>query len=83
VSGFAMQIIRPLGVDDCVLVLNSATVPSPLIGFASLALDLDVMRETSIPRRDEDVWELVNRIRDYKNRAFESCITDRARALFD
>jgi uncharacterized protein (TIGR04255 family) len=82
-SGFTMQIVRPLGVDDCILILNSATVPSPLIGFASLALDLDVFRETNIPRRDEDLWELVNRFRDHKNRVFESCITDLARALFD
>jgi uncharacterized protein (TIGR04255 family) len=82
-SGFTMQIVRPLGVDDCTLVLNSATVPSPLIGFASLALDLDIIRETNIPRRDEDLWGLVNRIRDYKNQVFESCITDQARALFD
>ena len=81
-SSFTMQIVKPLD-DDCMLALNSGTVVPPLIGFASLALDLDVFREVDLPRRDEDLWALINRIRDHKNRVFESCITDRARALFN
>lgn len=82
-SGYAMQVTRPLGVDDCVLTLNTATVPPPLIGFASIVLDLDVFKETSLPQRDDEMWSLLTRMRGYKNRIFESCITDRARALFN
>jgi uncharacterized protein (TIGR04255 family) len=81
-TSYMMQVVRPLGVDDCVLALNSGTVVSPLIGFASLALDLDVFREVNLPQRDEDLWDVLNRIRGHKNRIFENCITDRARALF-
>lgn len=81
-TGYTMQVVRPLGVDDCVLALNSGTVVSPLIGFVSLALDLDVFREANLPHRDEDLWDILNRIRGHKDRIFESCITDRARALF-
>jgi uncharacterized protein (TIGR04255 family) len=58
-------------------------VTPPLVGFAALVLDIDVFRETNIPRRDEDLWALVNRIRTYKNNIFETCITDQSRALFD
>jgi uncharacterized protein (TIGR04255 family) len=82
-SSYAMQVVRPLGADDCQLVLNSSTVPSPLIGFASFVLDLDVYREANLPRRDDEIWALLERMRNHKNRVFESCITNAARALFD
>ena len=82
-SGYTMQVVRPLDVDDCGLVLNTATVTSPLIGFASFALDLDVFREAKLPQRDDALWELLTRMRAHKNRIFESCITNKARALFD
>jgi uncharacterized protein (TIGR04255 family) len=82
-SSYAIQIARPMNSDDCMLVLNSSTVTPPLVGFAALVLDIDVFRETNIPRRDEDLWALVNRIRTYKNNIFETCITDQSRALFD
>jgi uncharacterized protein (TIGR04255 family) len=82
-TGYAMQIVRPLGVDGCWLILNSAIVPSPLIGFASFVLDLDVYRELDLPSRDDEVWALIERMRRHKNRVFESCVTDQARTLFD
>lgn len=81
-TSYTMQVVRPLGVEDCVLALNSGTVEPALIGFVSLALDLDVFREVDLPQRDEDLWDLLNRIRVHKNRIFESCITDQTRALF-
>jgi uncharacterized protein (TIGR04255 family) len=82
-STYAMQVVLPLGSDDCGLVLNSGTVPSPLVGFASFILDLDVFREASLPRRDDELWALLDKIRDHKNRLFESCITDAARVIFN
>lgn len=82
-SSYTMQIVRPLQIDDCSILLNSGTVPAPLIGFVSLALDIDIFREANLPPRDEDLWAILTRIRGHKNRVFESCITDRARALFD
>jgi uncharacterized protein (TIGR04255 family) len=81
-TGFAVQVNQPLGVDDCNLLLTSATVPSPLLGFVSFLLDLDVSRESSLPRRQEDIMELLARMRGYKNQVFESCVTDAARELF-
>jgi uncharacterized protein (TIGR04255 family) len=83
ITGYTVQIVRPLGVDDCGLILNSAIVPSPLIGFASFLLDLDVYREKDLPRRDDELWALIEQMRHHKNRVFESCITDRARTIFD
>jgi uncharacterized protein (TIGR04255 family) len=81
-SAFTVQINRPLGVDDCQLLLTSATVPSPLLGFASFLLDLDVSRESNLPWRPEDVMDLLDLMRGHKNQIFESCVTDEARKLF-
>src|SRR5260221_12762994 len=80
---YLVQSVRPLEADDCSLMLVSASVPSPLLGTVSLALDLDVFRESNIPKREDELWALINRMRDHKNFVFESCVTDRARALFE
>jgi uncharacterized protein (TIGR04255 family) len=82
-TAYAMQIVRPLGMDECHLILNSSSVPSPLVGYSSFALDLDIFRETKLPMRDDELWALIDKIREHKNRVFESCITDRARTLFN
>jgi uncharacterized protein (TIGR04255 family) len=82
-TAYTMQIVRPLGIDECHLILTSGSVPSPLVGYASFALDLDIFRETKLPMRDDELWTLIDKIREHKNRVFESCITDRARTLFN
>jgi uncharacterized protein (TIGR04255 family) len=80
---FLVQSNRPLGADDCSVALLSTSVPSPLISTLSFALDLDVYREVDVPKREDDLWALINRMREHKNFIFESCVTDRARALFE
>lgn len=80
---FLVQTNRSMGVDDCNFMVLSTTIPSPLINTISLALDLDVSREANIPRREDELWSLIDRMRAHKNFVFESCVTDRARALFE
>lgn len=82
ISGYAMQVVRPLGTDSLKLIINSATLPSPLVGYGSLGLDIDVFRDEGVPRRDDEIWSLFEKMRIQKNLIFESCITDRARELF-
>jgi uncharacterized protein (TIGR04255 family) len=79
---FLVQSNRPMGVDDCNFMVLSSTVPSPLISTLSIALDLDVSREMNVPNREDELWALIERMREHKNFVFETCITDRARALF-
>jgi uncharacterized protein (TIGR04255 family) len=74
--------VAPLGKDECTLILNAGTGPSPLVQTFSLYLDLDISREVALPQRDDKLWEFVDRMREHKNFIFEACITDRARALF-
>lgn len=82
VTHFAINAQAPLGKDNCKLILNAGSVPSPLVKTASFVLDIDVSLETELPRNEEALWEIVGRMREHKNFVFETCITDRTRALF-
>lgn len=79
---YAMQAVLTSGPEDCKLIINGSSVPSPLYNHASFVLDIDTSKEGEVPQNDDDLWAFVARMRDYKNAAFESCITDKARALF-
>jgi uncharacterized protein (TIGR04255 family) len=82
-ESFAVNQASDLGKDDCKIIINAGSVPSPLVKTTSLILDIDISRQTNLPQSDDDVWALINRIRDYKNFIFENCITDKARGLFN
>lgn len=81
-TAYTVQASRPLGSDQCTVTLTSSSVASPLVGYASFALDIDVYRSENIPRREDALWDLVDLMRGHKNRIFEACITDKTRALF-
>lgn len=81
-SAYTIQMTKPLGHEECHVTLTSSSVPSPLVGYASFVLDVDVSRQTSIPRREDALWELIERMRDLKNFLFEGLITDKSRELF-
>lgn len=82
VASYGIQAQVPITDIDCNLVINSASVRSPLLGHGSIALDLDIFRERNAPQRDEDIYNLLNIIRTKKNEIFEACITNKARELF-
>jgi len=69
--------------DTCHVIINTASVPSPLIGYASFALDIDLIRDYEVPQADDDLWAYLSEVRRIKNSIFESCVTDKARALFE
>jgi uncharacterized protein (TIGR04255 family) len=64
------------------LVINSASVPAPILKHASFVIDQDIVRLADVPQKDGDIFDLIGRIRDRKNHVFESCVTDQARSLF-
>lgn len=82
VRGYGVQAQLQLADMDCMLTLNSLSVPSPLLGHAAFIVDLDIANEINPPQNDEAIYELLNRIRLKKNEIFEACITPRARELF-
>jgi uncharacterized protein (TIGR04255 family) len=81
IEHFAMNVLVPLGKDDLKLVLNAGSIQSPLIGHQALILDLDVSLDSNLPKDDDGLWAFIDRIRDRKNEVFETCITDKTRAL--
>jgi uncharacterized protein (TIGR04255 family) len=83
IEAYTMQVIRPIGADECRVTINSASVVSPLVGFSSFLLDLDVFKEIDLPKRDDTLWELLEKFRHHKNHVFESCLTQRTRDIFD
>jgi uncharacterized protein (TIGR04255 family) len=82
-SEYTMQVTSPTAVDEYGLRLSTAIVPSPLIGHRSVALDIDVYRDRSVPSRDEQLWSELETMRIQKNRFFEASVTDQAREIFD
>lgn len=69
--------------DPCMVLLNAATVVSPLVDHASILLDMDYYMEGSdLPQRDDELWRSIGMVRSLKNDMFEEMITDKARALF-
>jgi uncharacterized protein (TIGR04255 family) len=82
-SNYAMQVVLPIAGGAYNATLNSATVPSPMIGHHSFIVDIDISREGNLPRKLDALLGLLEEIREHKNQIFESCITDQSRALFD
>jgi uncharacterized protein (TIGR04255 family) len=82
VTGYGVQAQFPPDDEGCRLTLNSGLVPSPLVGYGSVLLDMDIAREITPPQNDEDIFVLLDKIRTKKNAAFEACITDQAREFF-
>jgi uncharacterized protein (TIGR04255 family) len=79
---FSVNAQAPLGRENCKLILNVGSSPSPLVKAASFLLDVDIVLDSQVPQNDEGLWEVIGRMRDYKNEIFEACITDKTRALF-
>ena len=80
---YTMQVTGPFSIEGFHLIINTNVVKSPLIDHCSIVLDLDLSPQGDMPQRNDKVWETINQMRKYKNRAFEMCITDNARELFE
>jgi uncharacterized protein (TIGR04255 family) len=63
--------------------INVASVPPPLPRFMSILLDIDLGAADNVPQKTDDMRDLINTMRDEKNRIFELCITDETRETFN
>jgi len=82
VAAYAIQAVMPIEEIGCKVTLNSAAIPSPILGHASYLFDQDIAIENDPPQSDDALFDLLGKIRIHKNKVFEACITDRARELF-
>ncbi len=83
ISEFYSQIVYSIPQDDLTARLAVASIASPLIAHNSILFDVDVFRDHAVPRKADDLWQLLRVLRNRKNIIFETCITDRSRELFD
>ena len=79
---YTLQVSNELEYDGCKTQVTTAKIMSPVPDMDSILLDIDVFCERSLPDNDKEMWELIGRMRRYKNEIFEACITDDARSLF-
>ncbi len=78
-SNFFMQLQIPQ--EDCILIINEASVPSTNPEVVAIILDFDLFREQTWQTDDEEIWHLLEKLRILKNVAFETSITDATRRL--
>ncbi len=83
ITAFASRLVGTVPSIDGQVIVNAGTVLSPLIDHTSFLLDIDLYKDTNLPIRDDDIWELFLTLHTEKNKLFEAFITDRARELFD
>lgn len=83
VFAYGIQTQLPYPEIDGRITINSASIPSPLLGHASFIFDQDIFKEINIPQLEDGLYKLLNEIHVKKNAVFEACITYRARELFN
>jgi len=80
-SGFFMQLHFPQPDFGGLLILTETAIPPLSPETNSVVLDIDVFKMAAM-FSDEEIWQLLETLRDRKNQFFEGCITDTTRALF-
>jgi uncharacterized protein (TIGR04255 family) len=83
ILAYGIQTQLPYPEIDGRITINSASIPSPILNMSSFILDQDLSTENNISQTDEGLYKLLNQIHMKKNAVFETCITDRARELFN
>lgn len=79
---FQMTAEVALNHDQLVARVTTATAVPELIDHAAMLFDIDIIAEHNIPQREDEFWALVYRMREAKNRIFESGVTNKSRELF-
>lgn len=80
INEFGMRVVSRDGASGSILIFGSTK--SPLLHHNSFMLDIDVFVENEIPKRETEVWQLVEELREKKNLLFEHSITEGTRRLF-
>jgi len=79
IGEFLLRLIMPQTDIGSTAIINQATMPPSKKGYISVALDLDLFKETKLSANSEEIWGVLSQLRERKNLLFESCITDKTR----
>jgi uncharacterized protein (TIGR04255 family) len=80
-AGFFFQVTIPQEDIGSTLLLNEAMVEPASPNVVSVVLDIDLFRTNGLSSKEEDLWNLLEKLRERKNEVFEACITDKLREL--
>ncbi|MCA3264961.1 MAG: TIGR04255 family protein [Azospirillum sp.] len=64
------------------LIIQSASTKSPIPRHAAFILDIDIGIDVDVPLKNEDLFDLLLKIRAHKNRAFDLSTTEMAKKKF-
>lgn len=81
-SSYFMQLVIPLTDIKCSGIINQTIIEPAKPDVVSVVLDIDIFRAIDLPDNENQLWALLEELRDAKNKVFEACITDEARRLF-
>jgi len=86
-AGYFMQLRMPLDAAKAAATINQAVLDEssglqPRHDLVTILLDIDVFRTAELPVDDEEIWKVMEQLREEKNQVFEASITPRARELF-
>lgn len=81
-SGYFMQLTFPLIDIQGEGIINQTIIEPAKPGVVSVVFDIDIFRMVDLPDSEDQLWALLEQLRQMKNRVFEACITDNARRLF-
>jgi uncharacterized protein (TIGR04255 family) len=79
---FSFQVKKIFKEIGCEVVINSASIPSPLPNCVAFVIDIDVGKHINVPQLDNDIAAFLEQARHLKNEIFEGSVTDSARKLF-
>ena len=82
-QSFFMQLQIPQRDLDCMLTVNEAIAPLTDPEVVTVILDLDLFCHQVWENSDEDIWILLEKLRDRNNEVFEASITDKTRELIN
>ena len=80
-AAFFVQVTLPVEELKALVTLTETMAQPPRPGITSVVFDLDLFRTNELPTDEAGLWELIERFRDWKNKIFEACITDKIREL--
>lgn len=80
-SSFFMQLQVPQGDLNCMLIINEALAQMTEPEFLTIILDFDLFSQQTWQSNDQEIWQLLEKLRLRKNQVFEACITDQTRRL--
>ncbi len=81
-SGYFMHLAMPLVEIKGQAMIIQTIIPPVRQDVVSLVLDIDVSRTEDLPTDDDEIWTLLEQIRNVKDNVFEGCITPKTRKLF-